>query len=230
MRGRRRNEDEGYGGWPGLVDVFAFSFVVVLLLYAVTLRKVERSRREANKIRSERDRLKIELNDCKKGVPSEAIRIIAEVKAMLPEGPQSGNGATYRIDTFEDGREILFRPMKYDLAPRDSAMLGRVARRLAPIANRHTDLEIWINGTADPNSFVSAVPPRNNVELSALRASGVSKILREAGLRRNVYVKGLGEVDASTTAGKSGKGGDPYARLRRVYLEFTVAGVRKTGS
>jgi len=88
---------------------------------------------------------------------------------------------------------MTFETLQYELSDADSQRLERLAPILLDL-RRQKPFYITINGTADPRELRDAVPPRNNTELSALRAATVAARLENAspGLGRYLRVMGLG--------------------------------------
>ncbi|MFW6123109.1 MAG: hypothetical protein ACOC6L_02600 [Thermodesulfobacteriota bacterium] len=88
---------------------------------------------------------------------------------------------------------MTFETLQYELSEADSQRLGRLAPILLDL-RRQKPFFITINGTADPRELRDAAPPRNNTELSALRAATVAARLENAspGLGRYLRVMGLG--------------------------------------
>ena len=88
---------------------------------------------------------------------------------------------------------MTFETLQYELSEADSQRLGRLAPILLDL-RRQKPFYITINGTADPRELRDAAPPRNNTELSALRAATVAAMLENAspGLGRYLRVMGLG--------------------------------------
>jgi flagellar motor protein MotB len=88
---------------------------------------------------------------------------------------------------------ITFETLQYELSGADRQRLERLAPILLEL-RRQKPFFITINGTADPRELRDAAPPRNNTELSALRAATVAAMLENAspGLGRHLRVMGLG--------------------------------------
>jgi len=88
---------------------------------------------------------------------------------------------------------ITFETMQYELSGADRQRLERLAPILLELRQKKPFF-ITINGTADPRELRDAAPPRNNTELSALRAATVAAMLENAspGLGRYLRVMGLG--------------------------------------
>jgi flagellar motor protein MotB len=88
---------------------------------------------------------------------------------------------------------ITFETLQYELSGADRQRLERLAPILLDLRQKKPFF-ITINGTADPRELHDAAPPRNNTELSALRAATVAAMLENAspGLGRYLRVMGLG--------------------------------------
>lgn len=89
--------------------------------------------------------------------------------------------------------KITFETMKYDLSDADQDLLERLAPILRDL-RQSKKFFITINGTADPRELNRDLPPRNNTELSALRAATVGTVLEDAatGLGQHLRILGLG--------------------------------------
>ena len=96
--------------------------------------------------------------------------------------------------------KITFETMKYDLGASDQNLLERTAPILQNL-RQSNKFFITINGTADPREFDRDLPPRNNSELSALRAATVATVLENAapGLGQNLRILGLGSKGVEKT-------------------------------
>ena len=96
--------------------------------------------------------------------------------------------------------KITFETMKYDLNPGDQNLLEKLAPILQNL-QQSNKFFITINGTADPREFDRDFPPRNNSELSALRAATVGTVLEDAapGLAQHLRIQGLGSKGAART-------------------------------
>ncbi len=88
---------------------------------------------------------------------------------------------------------ITFETMQYELSPFDKHRLEALAPILYELRQKKKFF-ITINGTADPRELQNLAPPRNNTELSALRAATVAAMLEKAapGLGHYLRVTGLG--------------------------------------
>ncbi len=114
---------------------------------------------------------------------------------------------------------ITFETLKYYLSDADKLRLQRLAPILAEL-RRQKPFFITINGTADPREVHNAAPPRDNTELSALRAATVAALVENAspGLGRSLRVMGLGVKGQEKILAP---GDDPdkfYQEYRRVSL------------
>ncbi|MCK9377030.1 MAG: OmpA family protein, partial [Syntrophobacterales bacterium] len=74
---------------------------------------------------------------------------------------------------------VTFETMKYELSLDDKQRLQMLAPILYELRQKKKFF-ITINGTADPRELRNAAPPRNNTELSALRAAAVADLLEKA--------------------------------------------------
>ncbi len=188
--------------------MFAFSFVAMLIVWAVgtsTKRQPGEPDPPTKAVQAAVQRWETELQ---KGVPGIARLQLAENKTVL------------QIGGFPDV-EVLFDAAKFDLSGEDRERIGQVAEVLREILKRDAHANLMIAGTADERPFVRASPPRDNMELSALRATEVAKVLAERHLRERVFVRGLGEVTEGCGSAEDEEGSvDPYRGCRRVTLEL----------
>lgn len=189
---RRRllpDDDEGLF-WPGLVDLFAFGMVVMLIL-GMTAIGLLRGQRSAGDDLKRLESLRVDEVD--------AIR--TDLRNLLggewTTSSEEDSARDHIVINLFDGRQIAFASARADLDPDDATRLGSFARGpLDSILVSHRAARIVINGTADWQQLASPVHPRDNTELSALRAASVAKILREASpdLQSRLTVAGLGEI------------------------------------
>ena len=75
--------------------------------------------------------------------------------------------------------KITFETNEYDLTEFDQNRLEHLATILRDL-RQSRKFFITINGTADPRELQRDLPPRNNTELSALRAATVAAVLENA--------------------------------------------------
>jgi flagellar motor protein MotB len=96
--------------------------------------------------------------------------------------------------------KITFETMKFDLSEADQDLLERLAPILRDL-RQSKKFFITINGTADPRELNRDFPPRNNAELSALRAATVGTVLEDGatGLGQHLRILGLGSRGMSKT-------------------------------
>lgn len=118
---------------------------------------------------------------------------------------------------------ITFETMQFDLAEFDEHRLEQLAPILREL-RQSKQFFITISGTADPREFQRDLPPRNNGELSALRAATVAAVLENAapGLGRHLRILGLG---AKGTQTPRPAGNDPevaYRQFRTVSLVLKI--------
>lgn len=119
--------------------------------------------------------------------------------------------------------KITFETLKYELSAEEKQRLELLAPILSDLL-RQKQFFITINGTADPRELNNADPPRNNTELSALRAATVAALLENAssGLGRHLRVMGLGIKGQKRTLSP---GDDPdrfYKEYRNVSLVLKI--------
>lgn len=217
---RRRDEGEN-PAWPGLVDIFAFTLVFVLLLGFADI----------NLFREENERLKKEINGLKKEITEfkEGVRGLRElkefygiVKTRLPEN--------FSITFNEDAIEIVikgvppiyFETGEYNLSSLDSQRLSRLAPIIFSLIQGRP-FYVLINGTADPRFLPDrGIPPHNNVELSALRSATVADLLEKVapGVGRYLRVAGLGVRGEEAPPGVDRE--EYYRQFRTVNLLIKV--------
>jgi outer membrane protein OmpA-like peptidoglycan-associated protein len=197
LRGRRADDEHENPAWPGLVDLFAFGMVVMLLLWVQALPEPPKP----------------------PGSGPEEVGL-GQVQIDLSGVVKPGDvvwdrtSLVLRLVRFK-GHEIFFESGKFNLAPTDVESIRTVAQDLRRLFDKYPQVVILVNGSADPMKLFSTVPPRDNIELSALRAAEVSRVLVEEGLQQRLQVVGLGEKGDAT--GKTAEGLREY---RKVFLEL----------
>ncbi len=197
---RRRNRDEEHENpaWPALVDLFAFGMVVMLLLWVQALPEPPKPPPPAP------DPRLVGLSRFLSGLETtSAVDFVWDPKEPI-----------LRLIRFR-GREIYFDSGRFDLAPEDIAIIRAVARDLSKELVMYPQVVVVVSGTADPSPLVRALPPRDNVELSALRAAEVSRVLVDEGFRQKLQVVGLGE-----TGDAAGKSAEQMQMFRQVFIEL----------
>jgi flagellar motor protein MotB len=128
---------------------------------------------------------------------------------------------------------ITFETSQYELSGTERLRLERLAPILADL-RQQKPFFVTISGTADPRELNNLAPPRNNAELSALRAATVAALLENAspGLGRYLRVMGLG-VKGQGRALAPGEDPDLiYQEYRAVNLivKIDVAALMQNGS
>jgi flagellar motor protein MotB len=95
--------------------------------------------------------------------------------------------------TLQGKPRVTFKTNQYELSPNDQRRLQVLAPILLELRHKKKFF-ITINGTADPRELQKGAPPRNNTELSALRAAAVADMLEKSapGLGHYLRVTGLG--------------------------------------
>ena len=93
--------------------------------------------------------------------------------------------------------KMLYPVGRYDVLPAAQGVLGKVAK----VINDYDTYSVLIEGNTDNTPLSSVSSPRDNWELSALRATSVAKILQsQFGVNPNrITAGGRGEFDPKTT-------------------------------
>ncbi len=93
--------------------------------------------------------------------------------------------------------KMLYQVGKYDVLPAAQEVLGKVAR----VINDYDTYSVLIEGNTDNTPLNSSNVPKDNWELSALRATSVAKILQtQFGVNPNrITAGGRGEFNPKTT-------------------------------
>jgi flagellar motor protein MotB len=118
---------------------------------------------------------------------------------------------------------LTFATNRYELSPYDKQRLDALAPILYELRQKKKFF-ITINGTADPRELHNINPPRNNTELSALRAAAVAALMVKAapGLGQYLRVTGLG-VKGHTRKLAPGENPDmAYRQYRTVNLVLKI--------
>jgi flagellar motor protein MotB len=128
---------------------------------------------------------------------------------------------------------VTFETNRYELSSYDKHRLQLLAPILYELRQKKKFF-ITINGTADPRELQNAAPPRNNTELSALRAATVATVLEKAapGLGQYLRVTGLG-VKGQKRALAPGENPDTVYRQYRsvnLVLKIDVAALMQEGA
>lgn len=198
---RQSEEAQDNPAWPALVDLFAFGMVVMLLLWVQALPEPP------------------------KPPPPKPDPAIVDLQKLQGELQERG---LHPDEDFEFDRrarilrfvrlgheEVFFPSGVSDLTVSDIEAIRTTAKTLSSILGKFPQLVVVVNGTADPNPLSRDAPPRDNVELSALRAAAVSKILVEEGLKGRFQIVGLGEIGTAV-----GKTSEEMKQYRKVFLEI----------
>ena len=93
--------------------------------------------------------------------------------------------------------KMLYQVGKYDIQPAAADVLAKVAK----VINDYDTYSVLIEGNTDNTPLSSANPPRDNWDLSALRATSVAKVLQnQFGVNPNrITAGGRGEYNPKTT-------------------------------
>jgi flagellar motor protein MotB len=128
---------------------------------------------------------------------------------------------------------VTFETKQYELSPHDKDRLQGVAPTLYAL-RQQKKFFITINGTADPREVQNIAPPRNNTELSALRAAAVAAMLEKSapGLGQYLRVTGLGVKGQKRTLGPGENPDTVYRQYRSVnlVLKIDVAAIMQESS
>jgi flagellar motor protein MotB len=254
----RENEHDN-PAWPGLVDLFAFTMVLLALFLSMAQAQKDSIERENNRITAENADLKRDNEALVRDYQnlSSAMFDIPPILAAQPDPPQPVSQADelnkvneliekhgnellntiketlsnqevpsqsslenleLKIHTIK-GREISFDTAQWKLSHEDEVIITEYAPILyQAICNQPVFL--IINGGADPRNYHSRTPPCDNVDLSALRAAAVAKLLEQAapGIARKIRVVGLGAV--GELIADAAKAEDMYRKYRS--LSFVI--------
>lgn len=135
--------------------------------------------------------------------------------------------------TLQGNPRVTFKTMEYQLSPEDTRRLEVLAPILFDL-RRQKKFYIAINGTADPRELHNAAPPRNNTELSALRAAAVAAVLEKAapGLGHYLRVTGLGVKGKKRKLARGENPEEVYRQYRTVnlVLKIDVAAIMQEGA
>ncbi len=119
--------------------------------------------------------------------------------------------------------KITFETLQFDLTEFDQNRLENLAPILRDL-RQSKKFFITINGTADPREVRSDLLPRNNTELSALRAATVAAVLESAaaGLGQHLRILGLGSKGVAKTLPSGDHPDTVYRQYRTVSLVLKV--------
>jgi flagellar motor protein MotB len=128
---------------------------------------------------------------------------------------------------------VTFQTMKYELSPDDKRRLLALAPILYELRQKKK-FYITINGTADPRELQNTAPPRDNTELSALRAATVAAMLEKSapGLGHYLRVTGLGVKGQERNLAPGENADKIYRQYRTVnlVLKIDVAALMQEGA
>jgi len=253
---RRRHATQESPAWPGLVDLFAFSliiFVVISLadqsqsepdndtlekqldstrieLAAVrdSLESVMFSFKEANRkitlLESDLKLYKKQSEEAERAAEDAKERLKARARILaknLRDDLQEQLGGTWgdleqvhpNLPEFEltefQGKPIYFETGKWALSKDGVAALTKFRIALKNTLAQYPAAQIEVNGTADPQPFNGKWQIKDNIELSAMRAATVAKLLsnknsdEESSIQNKILVVGLGETGKKLALGLS---------------------------
>jgi hypothetical protein len=208
----RHSDGHDDPSWPGLVDIFAFTLVLVVFLMAAALEQPSRedSIRADEKLKEEFEKSKIVTAEegLKKNIPEESVSSPVGQREITIQGPEN--------------KQISFLVNQYDLGAVDVLRLQRIANALnVEVVKNDLPVVITIDGRADPREFQRSIPPRDNTELSALRAAFVARTIIQQAPNLSDYLRivGLGVQGEMAPAGMSQEAQEQhYAFFRRVSI------------
>jgi flagellar motor protein MotB len=118
---------------------------------------------------------------------------------------------------------ITFATNRYELSPSDIQRLQALAPILYELRQKKKFF-ITINGTADPRELNRTAPPRDNTELSALRAATVAALLEKSapGLGQYLRVTGLGVKGQKHALALGADPDTAYRQYRSVNLVLKI--------
>ena len=125
--------------------------------------------------------------------------------------------------TLQEKPGVTFKTMEYELSPNDKQRLQVLAPILYQLRQKKKFF-ITINGTADPRELKNATLPRNNTELSSLRAATVAALLEKSapGLGHYLRVTGLGVKGKERTLAPGENPDKVYRQYRTVNLVLRI--------
>ena len=180
---RHASEEHDNPAWPGLVDLFAFGMVIILLLWAQAASRTPSAGTETGPASGE-SRIKERLTE-----------ISGVLRAQL-------GGKVKDVSYAEDPQRVDIRThirfvQKGTSSPDQQEEVRSVCRTVIGFVAENDDTLLVISGKADPRPFRKEDPPRDNIELSALRAAEVSRIVFNSAatdkLQERISVRGLGD-------------------------------------
>jgi flagellar motor protein MotB len=125
--------------------------------------------------------------------------------------------------TLQGKPRLTFKTMEYELSPTDKHRLEVLAPILYELRQKKKFF-ITINGTADPRELLNTAPPRNNTELSGLRAAAVADVMEKSapGLGHYLRVTGLGVKGKERTLAPGENPDKFYRQYRTVNLVLKI--------
>lgn len=221
LRRRNRQHDDN-PTWPGLVDVFAFGMALMVVLYA--LQGSEKGVLEAEVKRQEG--IVAEIRDY------QGKKIRELYQSLCLKNPELAG--TCVLDTVANvihidsigGKPIEFESAKWKIADEDSVRLHNVVTYIALEMEAFLHAALRINGTADPRPLLKSDCLEDNIELSAMRAAAVARVIN-ANPRKidksRVRVVGLGEEGREDITGLSRAQVDSvYQKYRTVRMDIYI--------
>ena len=238
----RKPEDHENPAWPGLVDLFSFTAMLLMVLWVMSAEKTEHATAEVRELRTRNERLtsetarreeeirnlKLRLEDPTReriGIAATLHGSIAGLGDPRIRLDFAGDRPSFRITILdsEAHRPLTFETRSFLLNETDRVSVRDVARKIGEQMRPYPQAILTIEGTADPRPIrgEGLGPPRDNIELSALRSAEVARRLTEGAPElppKRIHVVGLGERGQLLPGASDGY----YRQYRRVELEIRI--------
>jgi len=153
------------------------------------------------------DDLAQQAEDAKESLRAEArtrvVRLREELQSALGEDwgaldPVDDTLPEFEIRSFR-GRQVKFQSGKYELETKQKDDIVALRLILVAVLASYQDAQIEVSGTSDPDPLNGQYQIRDNIDLSAMRASTVAKLLKSEQVHEappidnKVLIIGLGE-------------------------------------
>jgi len=195
-------------------------------------RVLERENRELNRTLSEQERAEADaIERMRMRAHEEATRLREALQQALGKewgelDPVHPTLPEFEIIDFHN-EPILFEQAKHALTDRYKSYVTELSDALARVLVSFPDAEIEVRGTADPDPYRGRGEIKDNIDLSAMRAATVAKLLNAPGAtatapsaKKNLIIVGLGEVGEAIEDPVQKK--EEYRQYRRVRLKIRI--------
>ena len=220
---RRNRQPDDNPTWPGLVDVFAFGMALMVVLFAVTSGSLRAQ------VQDKDDKIK-ELQDYSGMRIREIHDNLRRLDPSMADTWQLDPKANVIHVVSIGGRPITFESAQWTIAREDSLRLQNVVTRIAQEMDSFPDAVLSINGTADPRRLLSKGCLSDNIELSAMRAAAVARVLNANPHqidKSRIRVVGLGEEGQKIIGLSPADEDSAYQQYRAVRMDIYVDASRK---